>query len=241
MINKDIKVTVNRDPFVILLEDIFEKKISNNILDEIIKNESNFEDAQIVSKEKQVVDHKYRSNKIAYFDRLYKSDRTKSILLTATENFISSQFLIGLLSCAQYPFSNYVFTDIHETQVSRYGGKKQKYDWHTDRINQDPSRVITISMYMFKEPKQFTDGEVILSNGLYSQYKLYGQTNEFRYTPKNNSCIIFSARTPHCVTPTESPVKFDAGRFSIQIWLGKKSITNEAILELLRVVRSGLS
>lgn len=240
MINKNVKISVNHDPFAIILENIFEPQTADQILNEIIANEPNFQDAEIVGDGKNTVNKNIRSNRSAYFDLIYKQDRTKSALLAATTELIQSQLLIDLLNSAPYPLSNYLMTDTHETQVSRYGNTNQKYDWHLDRLG-DSRRIVTISMYMHKDPKQFQGGEIVLSNGLLYDEKIYGETSQFRFEPKNNSCVIFNSRTPHCVMPTISPEKFDAGRFSIQMWLGKIPISDDLIREFAKAIRSGLS
>lgn len=245
MINPDIKVHLHRDPFAIILEDVFDKDTLASIFTEIIANKSNFSDALIVQNGASVINKNFRSNHTAFFDQIYADDRTKSILLTETTKLIASDIVINLLNSAPYPFSNYAMTDTHETQVSRYGDTNEKYDWHIDRIGNDPSRIITISMYMYKEPQRFSGGEIVLSNGVLSNGKIYGETNRLTYKPKNNSCVIFNSRTPHCVMPTTSPEVFEDGRFSIQLWIGKRPINEyliqQAVSELIKCIKSGLS
>jgi len=236
-----MKISVNHDPFVILMEDVFEPETADKILDEIIKNEPHYQNAQVSMRGTDQVVPKIRSNRVAYFDDLYGKDRSKSILLSETQNLITSQKFLDLFNSAPFPFSNYIYTDRHETQISRYGDSKEKYDWHIDRIGSDSLRIITISMYMYREPKQFRGGEIILTNGLFAENKIYGETNRLTLNPKPNSCAIFSSRTPHCVMPTESPTEFGAGRFSIQMWLGKNPLTDQMMLELAKAIRSGLS
>jgi len=38
--------------------------------------------------------------------------------------------------------------------------------------------------------------------------------------PKNDMAIVFSSTQPHRVLPTNSPAKFDEGRFSVNDWIG---------------------
>jgi len=66
-----------------------------------------------------------------------------------------------LLSSSQIPLNEFNQTNVHETQVSRYGDSSQKYDWHCDSDNK--KRIITIVYYFHKEPKKYKGGEIELS------------------------------------------------------------------------------
>lgn len=212
-------ITVLKDPFCIIIKNCYGKK-SESFMKEIIKNKKSFKNAKIGSGE-GIVNKNTRSNTTAYYDDIYKDNRMLSPLLNSTQLFFQTTFLQQLLNSAQFPISLFSKTNTHETQVSRYGNSNQKYDWHID-IQNNNSRIITFSYYLCKTPKKFKGGQIVLSNGLLSEGKIYGETNKHELEVENDMLVIFDSRTVHCVMPTTSPKTFEDGRFSIQQWLGIK-------------------
>ena len=216
------KVTIYRDPFAIVIEDLFGSKITNKFLAEFTSLKSKFTDAAIAAGGAggNSVNKEVRSNTVLYYDTFFQNRRSESVLLRETEGFIGSDWIKELLSCTNYPINLYNNTNYHETQVSRYGDSDQKYDWHIDRLGNSDTRLITFSYYVSQIPKKFSGGEIILSNGLLANHSIYGESNRHVFEVKNDMLVIFDSRTPHCVMPTISPKRFQDGRFSIQMWIG---------------------
>jgi len=141
-----MKIKIKRDPVdLIIIENVFSKKINKAILNEAINNKKHFEPA-VLSKGH---DSSVRNNLMSYYDRLYKNNRTKSVLLNNISNLFTKNeiFREGLVSF-EYPFTLFMQTDRHETQVSRYGDSGQKYDWHIDNLASQ-QRILSFVYYFF--------------------------------------------------------------------------------------------
>jgi len=107
--------------------------------------------------------------------------------------------------------------------VSRYGDENQLYKWHLDKQNDD-KRLITFVYYFHKLPKNFTGGEICLTNGLSDGRKLVAEGETVAIEPENDMLIIFGSRTLHMVKPTRCPPDFESGRFSVQVWAGIRGV-----------------
>lgn len=214
-----MKINVFFNPiFHIIIENFFDKKINKGILRETIENKKEFNPSRIGAG----VTPKFRSNSVSYYDELYIDRRDESFLLTSlAEKFRSTSFK-ELLSTSPFPISDFTFTTYHETQVSRYGSKKQKYNWHVDRLN-NLQRQLTLVYYFNSEPKKFTGGTIQITNSPVVDGKTVMKKPQIKsIVPKNNMAIIFSAITPHRVLDTTSSKKFADGRFSVNCWIGFK-------------------
>ena len=221
MFNKK-DITINYDPvYYIVIRNVFPKEINKKILDEAISNKKNFNPSSVGGKENNII-KKTRSNISSFYDEVYASDRTKSILLKTMDNFFSHSSIGAILSSSRIPLNEFSGTNVHETQVSRYGNDKQKYDWHCD--SSDKKRIITMVYYMNKEPKKYTGGEIQLSRSPCMFGKLVDdkKDNTITITPENNMMVIFAGNDSHRVLQTTSPKKFEGGRFSVNCWIGKK-------------------
>lgn len=218
---KNIEIIVHRNPFCIQIKNVFGKALSKKILNEFIVNKKRFVDATVTngSHDKNVVDKTIRSNVTMMYDNHFR-DRSKSVLLKNEDEFIASDFLRMLLSSAPSPLRLHPLTNYTETQVSRYGNTDQKYDWHIDPIGGVGDRIITCSYYVCAEPKKFSGGQIVLSDGLYFKDRPVGETRQIEFEIENDMCVIFDSRTLHCVKPTKSPKNFADGRFSVQMWVG---------------------
>lgn len=123
------------------------------------------------------------------YDEVYQKRRKESALLSAVARlFQNNTEFSELVSSAGYPFSDWMGTNTYETQVSRYGDKRQKYDWHVDGFNK--SRHISVVYHFFKTPIKFTGGELVLSNGLIYGGKLVTGRIPYKFTPKNNRMFV---------------------------------------------------
>jgi hypothetical protein len=169
-----------------------------------------------------------------------------SPLLRAIDGIIHSDYMKELMDHTPFPCCKFRVMDTWETQVSRYGGglvtddnefireiegEKQFYTWHSDRITESrgsvttapDNRIVTMIYYVCKEPKHFRGGELFLSNGVIHGGKIVS-AGDRRLTlePKNDRLVVFNSRTVHSVAPTSSKDVFEEGRFSVNIWLGRR-------------------
>jgi Rps23 Pro-64 3,4-dihydroxylase Tpa1-like proline 4-hydroxylase len=203
---------------VIIIDDFFTDDINKKIIDEAFNNEGDFTNAGVTNKDKKYSG--IRTNTISYYDELYKNNRNKSILLTELDNKFKNQEFSEVLSSSPYPINRFNTTNSHETQVSRYGNNKQKYDWHVDSSG-GVNRLITIVYYFNTTPKKYTGGNVMFSDSpLYNGKLIIDNPNTAEIEPINNRAVIFGSSIPHCVNETHSLNNFKDGRFSVNIWLG---------------------
>lgn len=210
-----------RNPLIIKINDVFDDKTEKLIFAEAVKNKKFFETASIGVEEESVKDLKIRKNISAYYDIIYDQKRDKSILLSTIQKFFSTQELRSLLQSTEEPsMRSFTNTNYHETQVSRYGEKNDKYELHLDNTG-DFSRLITF-VYYFGLNK-FEGGEIEFSNSPFINNKFVEKNpNIHKIKPIRNTMVIFSSYTPHKVLPTNSPKDFKLGRFSMNCWVGIK-------------------
>ena len=201
---------------LIIIRDIFTKKENSEIFAEAIKNKKNFKLAIAMNKTE-----KFRNNIVSEYDTIYSKDRTKSKLLTMIDkNFKNTKFT-DILNSFVFPVNLLGQTNLHETQVSRYGDQGQKYKYHTDAFSDDNKRMITLVYYFNKEPKKYKGGEIQFTRSPISDGKIFDKNQTpITITPENNMMVVFSSKVAHTVLPTISPKTFDKGRFSVNIWVG---------------------
>jgi len=212
-----MSVRVISTPFLLVIEDFLTNVENDLILKEVKDLEGFFTDAGTGNVTK--INKDFRSNKVAYYDEIYKGRRLESQLLSSFENRFDDQEFRETLSSCPYPLCDFTTTNYHETQVSRYGDDEQKYKWHIDRF-ENRARHITLVYYFFKEPKMFTGGEICFTTSpIYSGVKAI-DCEDIKIEPKNNMLVVFSATQPHCVMPTKSSDNFEDGRFSANILVG---------------------
>lgn len=204
----------------IIFKNLFSKVANKKIIDEVISYKDKFISSGVgggVSKPNPSL----RTNTVLYMDRL---ERKTSFFLTEIDRlFAENQDFRDILSSSPYPINEFLNTNTHETQVSRYGNEGQKYDWHID--SGEIHRKLSFVYYFWKEPKKFKGGIIELT----SSPVFDGQTverlsfsNAVSMIPVNNMAIVFGGKTAHRVTPTTSPTKFEDGRFSANVWIGFK-------------------
>lgn len=216
---EESNISFNRDQQIIIIENAFEKNVNKKILDEMINNEKQFEPAKVGNNNE--LENNIRKNLVCYYDTVYSNKRDESVLLNTLNEAFGSAFLRQIItSSCIFPLTEFLFTNYHETQVSRYGGNSDKYEWHLDSLMSQKERMITMVYYAFNEPKKFTGGEICFSNSLTANQKIYGKNEELKIEPKNNMLVIFSSTKPHAVANTSSPEEFKDGRFSVNCWIG---------------------
>jgi Rps23 Pro-64 3,4-dihydroxylase Tpa1-like proline 4-hydroxylase len=206
---------------LIIIRDLFTKKESEEILAEAIKNKNNFKPSQITKSGMPLETNlKFRSNTVAYYDVLYESDRSKCKLLTLIDKNFNNRTFRDVLESSQYPINLFSMTNSHETQVSRYGDQGQRYNYH---IDSEGVRLITLVYYFNKDPKKYKGGEIQFTRSPISAGNILDKNAiPITITPENNMMVIFDSRIAHTVLPTTSPKNFDGGRFSANVWLGRK-------------------
>ena len=206
------------DPFLIVIRDVFTEKENKEILKEAIKNKKKFEESVIGGGK----DKKFRNNTVAYYDVIYQQDRSFSKLLTKIDELFATNEFKEVLSSSPHPVNNFIQSNYHETQVSRYGDEGQKYNYHVDSFA-DNKRQLTMVYYFHEEPKKYTGGELSITRSpIYRGKRMDKSQEEITITPENNMALIFGGTTPHFVHPTKSPKTFGKGRFSVNCWIGRR-------------------
>jgi len=208
----------------LVFRNIFTKKSNDNMVKEILSLEDKFECSSTGGNSKS--NPSMRTNSVLFLDDVYINNRKKSFFLAEIDRlFGENQKFREILSSIEYPISEFIRTNVHETQVSRYGSDGQKYEWHVDRFS-TPTRVLSFVYYFWKEPKEWTGGQLQFTDspiydGIAIEELIEGD-NMKTISPENNMGVIFGGTTPHRVLPTHSPEEFDKGRFSANIWVGFK-------------------
>lgn len=226
MFQPNIKnITYNKDFDVLIIKDVFDKKTNKAILNEMIKNSPNYEEGRTGTDES--ANKIKRSNLSCFYDIVYANKRKKSVLLKELDLLFSDgDFTSIMLSTNKYPFVLFPTTNLHETQVSRYGNSNNFFGYHIDSFGYR-TRLITVVYYAHNEPKKYKGGEIVFSNDLLTNKQELvtnknntDLNNQLVIEPENNMLVVFSSFKPHCVLKTTSPKTFKDGRFSANIWIG---------------------
>jgi len=210
-----MKFTIIRKPYVIKIEDFFNKESAREVFDEAIKLQPWFEN----------VDDGYgkenaKQDKEVNFLTTYGQNIDKSPMNIRLNIILKSPIIDSLLLSSPYPLNQLRYLTNIQTQLSRYGGEGDKFDWHVDAIN--ARRQISMIYYMIKEPAKFDGGNIEFSEGPISEGKLIQNDETVTLIPRNNMALIFGSYTPHRVLPIVIPTdKWEDGRFSFNCWLGK--------------------
>ncbi len=213
-----MKYEICYEPFFhIIIHNIFGKKINKDILKEAMRNKKTFVHATTG----RGIDKKFRSNSVSFYDTLYQNKRKKSCLIKNVEGLFSDNVKFReTLASSQYPLSEFLVTNTHETQVSRYGNAEQKYEFHIDRFSNN-SRLITVVYYFHKEPQCWEGGQIEFTKSpIAIGVEVDKDSNKKLVTPQNDMMVIFGGNNAHRVLPTKSPKEFSKGRFSMNCWVG---------------------
>jgi len=207
-----MNVQVLREPvYALQFRNFFPKKINELILLEAKHLKTN------QGRTGKGIDKKVRTNRVIYYDDLYRGRREQSILLNALYNKFNDQRFRDLLLSSPYPLSEFNNTNFHEAQVSNYD-KGQRYDWHIDGAYN--KRIISLVYWFFKEPKKFKGGQLGLSNSpVYNGKMIEKNGDVLEIEPENNMAIVFSGTSAHCVMSTSCKDK-EYSRYSANIWIG---------------------
>jgi len=208
---------LSNEPYVLKIENVFTKKISQDILDEAVGLKNDFSVATI----QNGVNKKTRDNQVIYYDNYYLNKRDKSVLLKNIGKFFANEDFGNILRSSKDPIRRFPNTNYHETQVSRYGDNGQKYEWHIDNDGSN-GRLITFVYYFNVEPKKYQGGNIVFSSSPITDKLVDNDLPQINEIPQNNTGYIFDCYTAHTVLPTTSPKKFKDGRFSVNCWIGIK-------------------
>jgi Rps23 Pro-64 3,4-dihydroxylase Tpa1-like proline 4-hydroxylase len=213
-------VNIFKNPTVIRINNVFSEEKCDEIFQEALKNKKYFNTAKIGEDNKGKIDKDVRNNLSAFYDNIYNINRNDSALLTAINDVFRDSSFVQMMNSLPDPFNKFVFTNVHETQVSRYGDSGQKYNYHVDFIGSS-DRMFTL-VYYFGNDK-FEGGEIeFVDSPIVNGEALVKDANTHKIKPKRNEGYIFSANTGHRVCETRSPETFEDGRFSVNCWLGVK-------------------
>jgi len=217
----DVKFHKNPVPYLVF-RNLFPKPVNSKILEEVLSLESTFGKAYTGSSNK--VSSTMRTNNVIYLDDIYNKVDKSFFLQQLHKLFSKNRGFREILASSPSPISDFMLTNTHETQVSRYGDEDspQFYDWHIDRFS-DKSRHVTCVYYFFKEPKEWTGGEIQFTDSPIFDSKTITSTPDLvTIKPENNMAVVFGSSVAHRVLPTKAPPEFDKGRFSANIWIGFK-------------------
>lgn len=201
-------------------DNLFPKDINEFILKEAEFNKDKFIDAR-VGDGVGIINKDIRTNKVFFYDEVYKNRREQSILLKTLDSLFGDSDFKMFLESSKYPLDQFKYTNEHETQLSRYGNNNN-YGWHIDSnpYLASPIRKITFVYYFNKEPKKHTGGELQITDSPHYKCKPIDETEILTIEPKNNMGIVFPSNLSHRVLQTKSPDEFIEGRFSINCWIG---------------------
>jgi Rps23 Pro-64 3,4-dihydroxylase Tpa1-like proline 4-hydroxylase len=196
--------------------------MNEEILKEAIKNKNKFEESTLDWGDDVKEVPKFRNNSVAYYDNIYQQDRSFSKLLTKINELFNIKKFREILTSSRYPVNQFGYSNFHETQVSRYGDEGQKYNYHIDSVG-SIDRKLTMVYYFHEEPKNYTGGEISLTDSPIYNGKIMDKSRKVTtLIPENNMAVIFGSKLPHFVHPTKSPKIFSKGRFSVNCWIGNK-------------------
>jgi len=202
----------------LIMHDFFSKKQNEDILKEAVSLKSKFTKS-IIGEGSGETNVKFRSNKVCYYDQIFK-DRRQSKLLTLIDDVFGKPEFRETLASFQYPMTEFLTTTYHETQVSRYGDSGQHYKYHIDRFS-NHRRVISFVYYFFKNKKTWKGGQFQLTNcPIYLGEPIDPKAELKTIEPENNMAMVFGSSIAHMVKPTKSPKSFANGRFSANCWIG---------------------
>ena len=216
-----MKYKLLHDYPVLMIENLFPKPINKKILEEAISLKKLYQTASTFGKKANWI----RSNIVAYYDDIYNGRRQESVLLESIEKIFHHEKysdLRDIINSSPYPLHHFNLTNIHETQVSRYGDKGQRYGWHADK-GSNSERLISFVYHFFEEPAKFKGGNINFSKLPTYKDKLLNSNDDYVSFPiKNNTGYFFPSYLSHRVEPTTSPKTFKNGRFSVNCWIGMR-------------------
>lgn len=178
----DITELSNKAPFAVIQNVYTENELSEILLelDYLISRPGIWKNP---SDSGSAIDHegnKLKKNKAIFLNLLY-SDTNASAILTNNMKFCSNdQVLTGLLQ--SHAWFEYVLHNSEYTTLLSYYEESDYYEAHRDKS------VLTALTWVYKEPKSFEGGNLILNN-------------EATIECTNNMTVLFPSVVLHEVTP----------------------------------------
>lgn len=170
-------------------------------------NMLNYKSATIFDGDEQKVVRTFRNNDVADLNH-------KSVTMELIKKKIWTEECKALWHQGYTIFDVINYSTYQEAMLSRYGDGAF-YEKHKDtRWDKITYRLVTIVYYLFKMPKQFKGGSLILWDG----------SNSLCVEPKFNRAVVFPCFVLHEVEKVtmESENREDA-RFSLNFWIGFRS------------------
>lgn len=146
---------------------------------------------------------------------LYEFPEFSGIIL----NYVQMLIPQVLKSLKMQPFEiSYIESQITAHNHGNY------YKVHNDNGSPDvEDRELTYVYYFYKEPKQFSGGELLIYDAEIKN-NMFGKADTYKtYTPHNNTLIFFPSYFMHEVLPVSCPSqKFADSRFTVNGWVRRK-------------------
>jgi|TARA_B100001113_G_C20960690_1_gene557303 predicted 2-oxoglutarate/Fe(II)-dependent dioxygenase YbiX len=178
-----MQISTHQKPFVhTIIDDFFEDAELPSVFSEIDYLNQHATDT------KDNGDPKSSNMNAVHLDKHYKEDRYVSSILRYNRKIFD-------LDLSENIFSNYLkMCNFDVTQLNCYNGDGS-YDLHPDL------GVLSAVTLLFKEPKQFTGGQLSFS--------------DYNYVPhlKNNSLILFPSFVQHEVKPIKGSGRYSLNHF----------------------------
>jgi len=119
-----------------------------------------------------------KSSRSVFLNEVYKNENFSDILSLKNkiyENFDFQEIV------KQNKLLELVFKSLnYSSSLLSYYEDSDEYKFHTDMS------IVTVTNYFFREPKNFTGGDLYLCD------------NNYKIEIKNNMAVIFLGKTPHC-------------------------------------------
>lgn len=142
-----------------------------------------------------------KKNKSIFLDKIYGNNRIISDILCENRRIFSQNLIEKMTD--YHSFYKFIKNTIYDSTLISYYENTDHYKPHHDQA------VITLITWFYKQPKQFSGGEIIVEN-------------EVKIDCKYNRTIIFPSILVHEVPPVIVPENFvgqNYGRYSITQFL----------------------
>lgn len=215
-------MTITRPEFpspILILDEFFSPEIAEECLQECIDLRPVYMPASVGAGTQNRRDSKIRKNDVVMMDSVYAVAPERSKVLSALTSRIGEGDCKALWHKGDYIFDIVNYATWRETVLSRYGkcdfyGRHQDTVYNVDRKSDITRRLVTIVVYLNREPEEFSGGRLTL----------YKDGKELTVEPRHNRAVVFPSFTFHSVENVKlgDGAPFGAGRFSINHWLGFK-------------------
>jgi len=188
----------------VVIKNFLTKKEQEIIWDEIKENKLKFKTGKYKKDGKEGIHEDMKKNTVFEVNMKYPEVDNSSVRCMFHYRILQNKTMIEILSTAKSPVYQLLrFCKYDTTKISAYGNG-DFYDWHIDGTE---GGLLTIIYMMYKEPKKFTGGDILL--------KWDGVEKSIPF--ENNTILIFPRNTLHKVSNINMDSKnFWDKRFTIQ-------------------------